>query len=50
MKCKGEISLRSKRNGFEIGKQGKRYDSDRRGGGEIGRGVEDWTAIIARSN
>lgn len=39
MKYKGEISLRSKRNRFEIGKQGKRYESDRREGGEIGRGV-----------
>jgi hypothetical protein len=39
MKYKGEILLSSKRNRFEIGKQGKRHGSDRREGGEIERGV-----------
>jgi len=49
MKYERENSLRSKRNRFEIGKKGKKYDNDRRrivGGG----GVKDCTAIISRSN
>lgn len=38
MKHKGQISLRSKRNRFEIGKKGKGYDNDRREGeGEVRR-------------